>query len=41
MPLEHGFAELVEWAKTTPDVATDFFEKAFAELQQKGLLIKS
>ena len=41
VPLEHGFAELVEWAKTTPDVATDFFEKAFDELQQKGLLIKS
>ncbi len=33
--------ELVEWAKTTPDVATDFFDKAFDELQQKGLLIKS
>jgi dTDP-L-rhamnose 4-epimerase len=39
--LDQGFAELVEWAKTTPDVATDFFEKAFDELQQKGLLIKS
>ena len=34
--LEQGFAELVEWAKTTPDVAADFFEKAFDELQQKG-----
>jgi dTDP-L-rhamnose 4-epimerase len=36
--LDQGFAELVEWAKTTPDVATDFFDKALDELKQKGLL---
>lgn len=41
VPLERGFAELVEWAKTTPDVATDFFDKALGELEQKGLLVKS
>jgi dTDP-L-rhamnose 4-epimerase len=39
--LEEGFAELIEWAKTTPDVAVDFFDKALQELQQKGLLVKS
>jgi dTDP-L-rhamnose 4-epimerase len=39
--LDEGFAELVEWAKTTPDVATDFFDRALDELRQKGLLVKS
>ena len=39
--LEQGFAELIEWAKTTPDVAVDFFDKALQELQDKGLLVKS
>jgi dTDP-L-rhamnose 4-epimerase len=39
--LSDGLSELVEWAKTTPDVANDFFDKALEELQQKGLLIKS
>ena len=38
VPLEQGFAELVEWAKTTPDVAEDFFDKALGELAEKGLL---
>ena len=33
--------ELIEWAKTTPDVAVDFFDKALQELQDKGLLVKS
>jgi dTDP-L-rhamnose 4-epimerase len=41
VPLDQGLAELVEWAKTTPDVAADFFEKAYDELKQKGLLVKS
>src|SRR5688572_14710481 len=36
--LEDGFAELVEWAKTTPDVAADFFDNALDELKEKGLL---
>jgi dTDP-L-rhamnose 4-epimerase len=39
--LDQGFSELIEWAKTTPDVAVDFFDKALQELQDKGLLVKS
>ena len=39
--LEEGFSELIAWAKTTPDVAVDFFDKALQELQEKGLLVKS
>jgi len=39
--LDQGFAELIEWAKTTPDVAVDYFDKALKELQDKGLLVKS
>jgi dTDP-L-rhamnose 4-epimerase len=39
--LEQGFGELIEWAKTTPDVAVDFFDRALEELNQKGLLVKS
>jgi len=39
--LDQGFAELIEWAKTTPDAAVDFFDKAMQELQDKGLLVKS
>jgi len=39
--LEDGFSGLIEWAKTTPDVAVDFFDKALQELQDKGLLVKS
>lgn len=38
--LDRGFAELVEWAQTTPDVVNDFFEQALEELSQKGLLVK-
>jgi dTDP-L-rhamnose 4-epimerase len=38
--LDQGFSELIEWAKTTPDVAVDFFDKALQELQDKGLLVK-
>ena len=37
--LDQGFGELVEWAKITPDVATDFFDRAYDELKQKGLLV--
>ena len=37
--LEQGFSELIEWAKTTPDVAEDFFDRALRELQDKGLLV--
>jgi dTDP-L-rhamnose 4-epimerase len=41
VPLEEGFAELIEWAKTTPDVAEDFFDRALDELSEKGLLVRS
>jgi dTDP-L-rhamnose 4-epimerase len=37
--LDAGFAELVDWARATPDVAVDFFERAFDELKDKGLLV--
>src|SRR4030095_1465142 len=37
--LEDGFTELVEWARTTPDVATDFFDRALDELKQKGMVV--
>jgi dTDP-L-rhamnose 4-epimerase len=37
--LEQGFGELIEWAKTTPDVAVDFFDRALDELRAKGLLV--
>jgi dTDP-L-rhamnose 4-epimerase len=39
--LDQGFAELITWAKTTPDVAVDFFDKALQELRDRGLLVKS
>jgi dTDP-L-rhamnose 4-epimerase len=39
--LDDGFAELVDWARTTPDVAEDFFDRALDELSSKGLLVKS
>jgi len=39
--LEDGFAELIEWARTTPDVAEDFFDRALDELSEKGLLVRS
>lgn len=39
--LEDGFSELIAWAKTTPDVAVDFFDRALDELRQKGLLVRS
>ena len=38
--LEQGFAELIEWARTTPDVAEDFFDRALDELSEKGLLVR-
>jgi dTDP-L-rhamnose 4-epimerase len=38
--LEQGFGELIEWAKSTPDAAVDFFDRALDELAQKGLLVK-
>jgi dTDP-L-rhamnose 4-epimerase len=39
--LEQGCAELIKWARTTPDVAVDFFDRALQELRDKGLLVKS
>src|SRR5215216_3492716 len=38
--LDEGFSELIEWAKTTPDVAVDFFDRALDELKAKGLLVE-
>jgi len=38
--LEQGFRELIEWARTTPDRAEDFFDRALQELQDKGLLVQ-
>ena len=38
--LEQGFSELIEWARTTPDVAEDFFDRALDELSAKGLLVR-
>jgi dTDP-L-rhamnose 4-epimerase len=38
--LEQGFAELIEWAKTSPDGAVDFFDRALDELKAKGLLVQ-
>jgi dTDP-L-rhamnose 4-epimerase len=37
---EQGMAELIEWARSSPDQAVDFFDKALAELQEKGLLVR-
>jgi dTDP-L-rhamnose 4-epimerase len=38
--LEQGFGELIQWARTTPDRAEDFFDRALQELQDKGLLVQ-
>jgi dTDP-L-rhamnose 4-epimerase len=38
--LEQGFSELIEWAKSSPDRAEDFFDRALRELQDKGLLVQ-
>jgi dTDP-L-rhamnose 4-epimerase len=38
--LEQGFSELIDWAKTTPEAAEDFFDRALQELQDKGLLVQ-
>lgn len=38
--LEQGFTELIEWAKSSPDGAVDFFDRALDELREKGLLVQ-
>jgi dTDP-L-rhamnose 4-epimerase len=38
--LEEGFGGLIEWARTTPDAAEDFFDRALRELEDKGLLVQ-
>jgi dTDP-L-rhamnose 4-epimerase len=38
--LDQGMAELIEWAKSSPDSAVDFFDRALDELKQKGLLVQ-
>jgi dTDP-L-rhamnose 4-epimerase len=40
VPLDQGFTELIEWARTTAEVAVDFFDRALQELQDKGLLVR-
>jgi dTDP-L-rhamnose 4-epimerase len=37
--LDQGMAELIEWAKSSPDSAVDFFDRAMDELKAKGLLV--
>ena len=38
--LAQGMAELIEWARTSPDGAVDMFDRALSELEQKGLLVQ-
>lgn len=38
--LEQGFSELIDWARTSPDGAVDFFDRALEELRAKGLLVQ-
>jgi dTDP-L-rhamnose 4-epimerase len=38
--LDEGMAELIEWARTSPDGAVDMFDRALSELEQKGLLVQ-
>jgi dTDP-L-rhamnose 4-epimerase len=38
--LEQGMAELIAWGQRSPDLAVDFFDKAMAELQEKGLMVR-
>jgi dTDP-L-rhamnose 4-epimerase len=39
--LEQGMAELIEWARQSPDGAVDFFDRALDELKQNNLLVQS
>ena len=39
VPLDRGMAELIDWAKSSPDSAVDFFDRAMDELKAKGLLV--
>jgi len=38
--LGQGMAELIEWARTSPDGAVDMFDRALSELERKGLLVQ-
>jgi dTDP-L-rhamnose 4-epimerase len=38
--LETGFSELIDWARSSPDGAVDFFDRALDELREKGLLVQ-
>jgi dTDP-L-rhamnose 4-epimerase len=38
--LDQGMSELIEWAKSSPDHAVDFFDRALDELKAKGLLVQ-
>jgi dTDP-L-rhamnose 4-epimerase len=37
--LDQGMAELIDWARNSPDGAVDMFDRAMSELEQKGLLV--
>ena len=39
--LENGFSELIEWGRSSPGMAVDFFDRALEELRAKGLMAKS
>src|ERR671915_921352 len=39
--LDAGMAELIDWAKHSPDAAVDFFDRALDELKAKGLLVEA
>ena len=38
--LDEGMAELIAWARSSPDAAVDMFDRALDELKQKGLLVQ-
>jgi len=38
---EQGMSQLIGWAKLSPDGAVDLFDKAFGELQDKGLVVST
>lgn len=41
LPARQHWAELIEWAKGSLDLAVDFFDRALAKLQARGLVIRS
>lgn len=39
--LDEGMGELIEWARRSPDLAVDFFDRALAELKARGLMVQA